>query len=601
MAIETNNRLLCILRERTGWTTRELIEKNDPSHDPLMDMDVAVDLLHRIRSTGERIVIYPDFDMDGICSGVLGYAGLAELGFNVSLHLPDPSAGHGIRTEDIDQILDKHPDTKWIISCDVGVNDVIAIDHAHRRGVGTIVTDHHKQIERAEDLGLAPAAVIVNPARLDETYAHVGICGAHVLYQVLETYARVYASEKTHDVRLLRLFAGIGTVADVMPIEYENRQLLEASISIARMLYTAPDSWGRPTAGPEESTLMKILLSEQHHPAYVSAFMGMAVVLDHFVGLGKLRSRDDLDEGFYGFYMAPSFNSVRRMEQTLDDAFGLFFAGDKKSKIARITDLNDARKQLVKDELETIRSSDQPFAPRVYLSCAPKGVLGLLANNLMQESQMPTCVVNPPAQGQAAFSGSARSPQWYPMNTRVREFGARSIGHEHAFGVGASDADQLRELSAFLQSDAAAEAQKVVSGGGSLEPVVTALVIGEDPSCDGSIDADYTALFDAIEWLDRQGPFGQGFRRPKFELRVDIGECAVDTIGSESQHVRITTPEGMKCLWWNAADANLMDLHEMMDDAVLGGGRISLVGDLRMNTFRGETKLDMIVDSMTRL
>ena len=600
----SSNPLLRILRERTGWDTKTLIRLNDPSHETLLDMDRAVDLLHHIHDSRQKIVIYPDFDMDGISSGVLGYAGLAELGFHVSLHLPDPAAGHGIRTQDIDQILQRHPDAQWIITCDVGVNDLQAIDHAASRGVKTIVTDHHKQIERAQDRGMAPAEVIINPARLDETYANVGICGAHVLYQLLETYARIYSSEKVSDIQLLRLFAGIGTVADVMPITFENRQLLEASISIARMLYTAPDSWGNPTAQPEDSTLMQILFQdrEHHHPVFISAFMGMAVALDHFIRLGKLRNREDLNEGFYGFYLAPSFNSVRRMGQSLDDAFGLFFADSKAERITRITELNDARKQLVKDELTAISERTQPFAPQIYLSDAPKGVLGLLANNLMQSSGMPTAVVNPPAgfdpeassRPSGSFSGSCRSPQWYPMNTRVRDFGAHSIGHEHAFGIRVQDAQQMHQLAAFLAQDCQQHAETVLAQGGSLEQTLPALILGEGSDCDGSLSTDYDALFDVIEWVDRQGPFGHGFRRPSFEVRLALSECQIDTIGTERQHIRITSPEGMKCLWWNSVDDHLMDLREAAEG--IEDHQLRLVGDIQKNTFRGVTSLNMIVD-----
>ena len=234
--------LFGLLRESLGWTDEYIAEINDPYYPELKDIGLMVDALHEIRSSGRRIVVLPDFDMDGVTSGVLGYAGLAELGFNVGLYVPDYRRGHDIQPEAVDELVAQFPGVSAVITCDGGVNSHAGIGRGKQLGLTMLVTDHHMQLDHG-----SPADVIVNPMRIDEDYPHPGICGAFVLWQVLAAYARRYAPHKSRDIDLLKLFAGIGTVSDVMPLLYENRQLVRDSLAIARMLYVPCP---RPTSPP---------------------------------------------------------------------------------------------------------------------------------------------------------------------------------------------------------------------------------------------------------------------------------------------------------------------------------------------------------------
>ncbi|GAA3257607.1 CPBP family intramembrane glutamic endopeptidase [Streptomyces lavendulae] len=103
------------------------------------------------------------------------------------------------------------------------------------------MTDHHEEFAPG-----STADITVDPCRIDETYVHTGIRGAHVTYQVTEAYTRVHRPEEFREIRLLRLFAGLGTVSDVMPVLHENRRLVRGGISIARLTST-----GDPVLGPD--------------------------------------------------------------------------------------------------------------------------------------------------------------------------------------------------------------------------------------------------------------------------------------------------------------------------------------------------------------
>lgn len=87
-----------------------------PSAQPLHHIDELTDLLHTLHTQQQRVVILPDFDMDGITAGTLGFAGLSLMGFTVSLYRPDPSAGYGFTEHDIDKIFDEFPDTRAVLT-----------------------------------------------------------------------------------------------------------------------------------------------------------------------------------------------------------------------------------------------------------------------------------------------------------------------------------------------------------------------------------------------------------------------------------------------------------------------------------------------------
>ncbi|WP_162793165.1 MULTISPECIES: hypothetical protein [Streptomyces] len=113
------------------------------------------------------------------------------------------------------------------------------------------MTDHHEEFAPG-----STADITVDPRRIDEAYAHTGVCGAHVLCEAIEAYTCVHRPEKRWETRLLRLLAGLGTVSDVMPVLYANRRPVRDAISIARPLRVAapktiPHPWSGFDADPD--------------------------------------------------------------------------------------------------------------------------------------------------------------------------------------------------------------------------------------------------------------------------------------------------------------------------------------------------------------
>ena len=162
----TGLELFTRVRDRMGWTDEYLAEVNDPSHPLLQDIDTMAAALEYLRTHQMPLVVVPDFDTDGICAGMILYAGLAELGLDVRLHVPDYHLGHEIQPQVIDTVVAAHPDTKAIITCDAGTNSTEALRRANKLNLLTLVTDHHveegcgRNSRNVNDFGLSNSCSI---------------------------------------------------------------------------------------------------------------------------------------------------------------------------------------------------------------------------------------------------------------------------------------------------------------------------------------------------------------------------------------------------------------------------------------------------------
>lgn len=488
----------------------------------------------------------------------------------------------------------------------------------------TLVTDHHRELEPG-----SAADITVDPCRIDETYANTGICGAHVLYQVLEAYTRTYRPDKLWEIRLLRLFAGLGTVSDVMPMLYENRQLVRDSLSIARLLYTpaprtVPTPWGfdpDPDAiDVEQATLMQLLRIDEHHPVFVGAFEGFAVLLKAFAQAGKVRDIDSIDEGFYGFYLAPAMNCPRRTGDLLKPCFEVFTAPDPDAMSAAaraVIATNEKRKQLVQVHLAELAEGEQPLAPWVYFSSAYPGMYGLLANQMMERHGHPVVVLNRPNSPHEFVSGSGRAPSWFGIIEALEpHHGMRAIGHQQACGIKVDRAELLDDLVAAVR-----EATQVALLTVDQDQPRADLVLGPDTDCDAGLD-DLEPLVNLVRRLEGLKPFGHGFPEPVVEIAIEPLGLRVDRIGSEAdctherteanlmtnarghrvcrlckKHLRLITRSGLSCLWWNAAEEKEPELAHLTHSASrTEAGTLRFVAKLQLNTFRGETRVQAVID-----
>ena len=568
------NRLFKLMLEHRGWTYQSLAEMDNPEHGELKDIDIFCERLHKARVSGEKIVILPDFDMDGIMSGVIGYAGLSELGFNVELYVPNSQDGYGFDEDVVDKLISRHPGVDIILTCDNGITCIDGARHAVMRGLTVLVTDHHSENLNETVRGIAE--VVVDPCRVDDDYELEGICGAHVLWQVLDYYARHYVDARAVDqISRLRVFAGIGTISDIMPMLNENRELVRDSVHLCRMCYSG-GSW----LGFDNSWFVDSL--EGTGP-YLAAFRGLHQALLAFRDNNTLHSIDDIDEQFFGFTFAPTFNSVKRMDGNMADAFGVFttcttpdeYNNTKVQNYMKVLiDLNERRKVLVLEAFTNMIEAANPYAPLIYVVDASSGVLGLLASKITKSTGGPCIVIRRSDDG--SYSGSGRAPIWYPFISRVRRAGFSCAGHEGAFGVRIKNDAELHALYEFLAKDI-----QDLLGTLQFEAPTYDFEIGEH----GDTGVDIPLFIEFVETCDRFAPYGKSFERPNIKYTFPLSSCVLDTIGKQNQHLRFKCERGMKVLCWNQA---------YVYDQIKDRDMIEVVGSLDINEFNGNRSIQFV-------
>ena len=532
--------------------------------EQMLDSDAFCASLHRIHEDPSRplVVFYPDFDMDGIMSGVVGFAGLAELGFNVVLYVPDPSDGYGFDASLIDKVMAAYPFAKVLITADTGVTCVDGVARAKELGLEVLVTDHHKP-----GAVLPDADIVVDPMRQDDPYTMPYVCGANVIYMLLQQYASMYCGNETRSqIQRLRVFAGIGTISDSMPLLYLNRELVRNAVSICRLVYADGQEY--------------VVSNMQGCDVYRSAFYGLWTVLRAFADAGKISSKHDIDESFFGYYLAPMFNSVKRMTGDMTKAFGAFFSVDKQDCVDYLYMLNEERKLVVTEYLSELERTANPMAPYIYLTDAPAGVAGLLATQLMNQTKGPCLVLNQNDDG--SLSGSGRSPAWYPFLTQLQNCGfpCLAAGHEGAFGIKFFDRASLDAYFSTVQTDLVEQLKDV-----DLEQFQFRPDFVIDTSGNGDVGIDIVSFLEFLDEVERYKPFGVAFEEPHILLRFRPEEATWQVLGSMKQHLKMVLPYGFEVLVWNAADEIVRkDSSEP----------VVLQGRLGINHFRGNETVQFV-------
>ena len=402
--------------------------------------------------------------------------------------------------------------------------------------------------------------------RNDETYEQPRICGAYVVYQCLQMYADLYCTRYVQEqIRRLRVFAGIGTISDSMPLLFENRPLVRDAVSIARMIYSNGTDF-----------------VVNHMPGcdvYRRAFRGLNTILRMFADSGKISKPGDITEIFFGYYLAPVFNSVKRIGTDMQDAFGVFFGAEVQANAAKLFALNNERRALVERYLVELTSADQPFAPYIYWSDAPTGVLGLLAKRMSDMTGLPAAVIRQ----DDTIHGSGRSPVWYPFVTRTKAVDAYAAGHEVAFGIGFHGDADIKKLYDFLANDVHAVMSQTDMSQYEAKPD---FVIAHDGT--GDVVIDIVLFLEYLDELQQLRPFGSGFPAPSvlLKFRPEDGDWTI--LGSTKQHLKIRLDHGLEVLLWNQAP--LMEKKDSMKECYV-------IGHLVKNEFRDIQTVQFVCDA----
>lgn len=360
-----SERLLAVLAARGHADTHALTSFLDEPvaglHDPrlLPDADVFNDRVHLAAERDERVMVFGDFDADGLTGLAVMVIALRRLGLQVEPYVPSRSdEGHGLSLASIRRATELG--CSLIVTVDCGTSSAAEIDAAGEAGLDVLVTDHH-QVPSS----LPAAAAIVNPHRNDSSYPDRRLAGSGVAFKLAQLLMGDAALELTD-------LAAIGTVADVAPIVGENRSIVRLGLERMR---SAP----RP---------------------------GIAALLER---AGLARERLDLDR--LAYQLAPRLNAIGRVGDA-SRAAQLLLSEDPAQAAALAEELEAAnvlRRELLATALGEAREAadSAPTGPLTIVAGSwPVGIIGLIAGRLAEERGRPAVVFST---GVEPWRGSARS------------------------------------------------------------------------------------------------------------------------------------------------------------------------------------------------
>lgn len=569
--------LMNLFLQRRGYSPEYLADVNNSTNEKLLNIEKLTSILKNIHDNQDNIVIMPDFDCDGISAGTVGYAGLSQLGFNVNLYYPETKHGYGITVEDIDKVIQQFPHVKYIISCDVGITCYDSFFYAYQKGIKVLITDHHeelinKPIPKANVNNILAvgkpklyAETIVDPCQLKDPYSLKGICGAHVFWQILREYADTYDQNNISKINMLRIFAGIGTIGDMMPLIHQNRILIKDTLKILKMIYEIP-----------LDELKQML--QGSNSVYASSFLGLKEFLMAMDQEDLIYSSSNLDEKFLGWTMVPIYNAIKRMGYSTSIMFNIFFGQTPEIKWQNALiaiSINKERKNSIKTFSKNLITSNQPFAPYIYLTTAQSGMLGLLANQLMRNSGLPTFVIN-----NQDLTGSGRAPKYFPAITNLQNTEFHVAGHEEAFGIRFDDLNQIQRFYNLLS-------QYIPTLMKNTPITSTSDLTIASAATSSAIDGIFSSQ-DGLNFVNQSKtlkPFGIGFKEPKIEVLVNKNNSKISTMGRDNQHVKILLSNGTELIAWNKANK----LDSLNDE-------FSFTGNFGINEFNHKKTLQMIGD-----
>ncbi|MEA2077768.1 MAG: single-stranded-DNA-specific exonuclease RecJ [Candidatus Marinimicrobia bacterium] len=198
-------------------------------YDPFLmqDMKLTADTLIEACKEKKKILVYGDYDVDGVTSASILYLFLKSMNESLYYYIPEREKdGYGVSPEGIEHAIDLGIDL--IITCDCGITAHEQVDYAKKNGIDMIITDHHEQADT-----LPNALSILNPKRKDNSYPFRDLCGAGVVYKLVEAICQTLYGSTEKAEQYLDLVA-IGTAADIVPLVDENRCFVREGLARIR-------------------------------------------------------------------------------------------------------------------------------------------------------------------------------------------------------------------------------------------------------------------------------------------------------------------------------------------------------------------------------
>jgi single-stranded-DNA-specific exonuclease len=515
--------------------------------DELPGVATAAELIHQAIADGRRIVVYGDYDADGMTASAILLLCLRLLRANVTCYVPNRiDEGYGLNEEAVRSLAAGGAEV--IITVDCGIASVHEADVARQLGVALVITDHHQLADR-----LPNATALVHPRLPGHDYPFDGLCGAAVALKLAWAICQrasgaTRVSEAMRNMLMQAVgLAAIGTVADVVPLVDENRILVRHGLNCLR-----------------------------HFPT-----KGMAA-LERVAGIADKRQLDGDD---IGFTIAPRLNAAGRLGQAML-AIELLTTNsdDRANELARfINDLNEQRQTLERSVYRAAnklaRDQFNPTGDPALVLCDDgwhPGVIGIVAGKLSEKYQRPVLVISRDELGVRPSMGSGRSVPGVNLHEALAACTDHLVSHGgHAMAAGLKI--EARAIDAFRIDFCAHIAEQM----GGDQTMADLLVDAETPLA--------ALTHQTVTQIEQLAPFGNGNQRPLL-CTSQVHLAGVKRIGKTGSHLSLQLEQnGIKIrgVAFGGGDWE--------DDLTAAGrdGPLAVAYKPVINTFRGRSSVEI--------
>lgn len=513
------------------------------------NMQKALTRLVKAIDGQENIIVYGDFDADGVTSTALLLRTFRELGAKVDYFIPDrEKEGHGLNSKALVKIMaTKKP--KVIVTCDCAVSDVEQVQFLNSFKIDVIITDHHEAPEE-----LPTALAIINPKApnaLDEKLTAVEIehlaslAGVGVAFKLAMALLEHY--NKMEFVYDILPYVAVGTISDVVPLIGENRYFVAKGLQ---------------------------LISNERHYGLKKLLESAGYTLDQGITSEQI-----------AFGVAPRINASGRLD-SVDDALKVLISDNKQEiemAIISLNNFNKVRQELCEnifleaDEmLKNEGNTDNAiilFNPKWHI-----GIIGIVASKLVEKYYKPTFLMT------------------YSEETKQVRCSSRSIDGVNIYDVLTANAELFDGYGGHAMAGGLAfDAQKVtfekvkksinttineMLAGRELSPILKVDLVLEPNEVDGNLISD----------IERLQPFGAANPNPVFVLN-NLTLLQKKLMGSNKNHLKLIVQDSQDntydCIWWSKGDISLVS-----------GDRLDIAFCPQVNTFNGNTSIQLILQDV---
>ena len=534
--------LATILVNKNITTQKEIEEFLNPTRndffDPFLinDMDIAVERIRKAIETQEKVIIYGDYDVDGITSITVLKSFLKDVGLDVDYYIPNRlEEGYGLNKNAIDEIA-KNKYT-LMITVDCGISAIEEVNYANSLGIEVIVTDHHEPGEE-----LPKALAVIDNKRKDSKYPFRELAGVGVAFKVSQALAQSMNVKEEEYLKYLDIVC-VGTISDIVPLISENRVITKLGIKLLKQT---------------RNTGLKAIINSS--------------------GYSQINSTT------ISFGVAPRINACGRMGKA-EQALKLLLSKDiyEVNKLTQeLNNYNRERQEIEKEIFESVLNKieqnnlDKNRTIVVGGEGWHHGVIGIVSSKITEKYFKPSILLSFEEDGTG--KGSGRSIPGFELHEALmkcenclEKFG----GHSMAVGLTLKK-DKFEQF--YEEFEKVAKENKTEN----IVPIINVDAKIELNEIDKTV----------VEDLKQLEPFGEANKMPVFALK----NIRIDSIRalSEGKHLKLTLRDNNQII--NAIGFNI---GELANEYKIGD-KVDLAGVLEINTFNGIDNLQINIKDIMK-